>query len=246
MRIFRIFLIILWRIWFYVLMATPIVVFLPLLLLFTSRTKFYPQFFILARWWAIFILIGMGFYPKIKREERLKKGNSYMLIANHTSMTDIMLMLATIPNPFVFVGKKELVKIPLFGYFYKRTCILVDRGNQKSRKEVLDSAQKRLNEGTSICIFPEGGVPEDMSVVLDTFKDGAFRLAIEHQIPVVPLVFYDNKKRFPYVFTKGSPGKMRVKIKRFLSTEGKTQEDRKALRERTREIYLEELNRNQF
>ncbi len=241
MRILRIFLVALWRIWFYILMGVPIIAFLPLLLLFTSRTKFYPQFFILARWWAFIILFGMGFLPKIKREQKLVKGKSYMLVANHTSMTDIMLMLVTVRNPFVFVGKKELVKIPLFGYFYKRTCILVDRGNQRSRKEVFDSAQRRLNEGTSICIFPEGGVPEDMDVLLDTFKDGAFRLAIDHQIPIVPIVFYDNKKRFPYVFTKGSPGRMRVKIKKFIPTQRKAQEHKKELRELTREVILKEL-----
>lgn len=227
-------------------MAIPILVFLPFLLLFTSRTKFYPQFFLIARWWALFILYGMGFFPRIRREQKLVKGKSYMLVANHSSMTDIMLMLATVKNPFVFVGKKELAKIPLFGYFYKRTCILVDRGNQRSRKEVFDSAQRRLNNGTSICIFPEGGVPEDTSVILDTFKDGAFRLAIDHQIPIVPIVFYDNKKRFPYVFTRGSWGKMRVKIKKFIPTEGMTQEDKKRLREGTREVFLKELQENSF
>ena len=167
-----------------------------------------------------------------------------MLVANHTSMTDIMLMLVTVKNPFVFVGKKELVKIPLFGYFYKRTCILVDRGNQRSRKEVFERAQRRLNDGTSICIFPEGGVPDDQSVILDTFKDGAFRLAIDHHISIVPMVFYDNKKRFPYVFTNGSPGKMRVKIKNFIPTTGLTQNDKKELRERTREVILQELKEN--
>ena len=222
-------------------MAIPIIVLFPLLLLFTSRTKFYPQFFMIARWWAAFILFGMGFYPRIKREQRLVKGEAYMLVANHTSMTDIMLMLVTVKNPFVFVGKKELVKIPLFGYFYKRTCILVDRGNQKSRKEVFDRAQARLKSGTSICIFPEGGVPDDQSLLLDTFKDGAFRLAIDHQISIVPMVFYDNKKRFPYLFTKGSPGKMRVKIKNFIPTLGLTQNDKKELREKTREVILQEL-----
>lgn len=169
-----------------------------------------------------------------------------MLVANHTSMTDIMLMLVTVRNPFVFVGKKELVKIPLFGYFYKRTCILVDRGNQRSRKEVFERAQRRLNEGTSICIFPEGGVPDDLDVVLDTFKDGAFRLAIDHQIPIVPMIFYDNKKRFPYVFSKGSPGRMRVKVKKFIFTEGKTQDDKKFLREETREVILNELEKGRF
>ena len=169
-----------------------------------------------------------------------------MLVANHTSMTDIMLMLVTVKDPFVFVGKKELAKIPLFGYFYKRTCILVDRGSQRSRKEVFDSAQRRLNNGTSICIFPEGGVPDDTSVVLDTFKDGAFRLAIDHQIPIVPIVFYDNKKRFPYIFFKGCPGQMRVKIKNFISTEGKTQLDKKAIREETRAAILAELEKPEF
>ncbi|MCC8359591.1 lysophospholipid acyltransferase family protein [Salinimicrobium sediminilitoris] len=241
MLILRSFLVVLWRIWFYILMAIPIIVFFPFLLLFTSRTKFYPQFFMIARWWALFILYGMGFYPKIKREQKLVKGESYMLVANHTSMTDIMLMLAVVKSPFVFVGKKELVKIPLFGYFYKRTCILVDRGNQRSRKEVFDSAQRRLNNGTSICIFPEGGVPADTSLLLDTFKDGAFRLAIAHQIPIVPLVFYDNKKRFPYIFTKGSPGRMRVKIKEFLPTQGLGQENKKEIREKTWNIIQQEL-----
>ncbi len=241
MRILRSFLVVLWRIWFYILMAIPIIVFFPFLLLFTSRTKFYPQFFMIARWWAAFILFGMGFYPKIRREQRLVKGEAYMLVANHTSMTDIMLMLVAVKNPFVFVGKKELVKIPLFGYFYKRTCILVDRGNQKSRKEVFERAQRRLQNGTSICIFPEGGVPNDQSLLLDTFKDGAFRLAIDHQISIVPMVFYDNKKRFPYIFTKGSPGRMRVKIKNFIPTLGLTQNDKKELREKTREVILQEL-----
>lgn len=197
----------------------------------------------IARIWAAFILYGMGFYPRIKREQKLKKGEAYMLVANHTSMTDIMLMLVTIKNPFVFVGKKELTKIPLFGYFYKRTCILVDRGNQRSRKEVFDSAQRRLNNGTSICIFPEGGVPEDDSVLLDSFKDGAFRLAINHQISIVPIVFFDNKKRLPYIFTKGSPGKMRVKIKEFIPTKGMLQEDKKELRETTRKVFLKELEK---
>lgn len=227
-------------------MAIPILLLLPFLLLATSREKWYPYFFMIARFWAAFILFGMGFIPKIKRQQRLEKGKSYMLVANHTSMTDIMLMLVTIKSPFVFVGKRELAKIPLFGYFYKRTCILVDRNNQRSRQEVFARAQKRLNNGTSICIFPEGGVPEDKSVILDSFKDGAFRLAIDHQIPIVPITFYDNKKRFSYAFLSGSPGKMRVKILPFIPTAGKTQADKKELREETRSIILRELQGSSF
>jgi 1-acyl-sn-glycerol-3-phosphate acyltransferase len=164
-----------------------------------------------------------------------------MIVANHTSMVDIMLMLAVIKNPFVFVGKQELAKIPLFGFFYKRTCILVDRSCSKSRMKVFKSAQKRIDRGLSVCIFPEGGVPDDESILLDTFKDGAFRLAVDHQIAIVPITFGDNKKRFSYTFFSGSPGVMRVKIHSHVETSGKTGENRKEIREAVHGIIYSQL-----
>lgn len=163
-----------------------------------------------------------------------------MFVANHTSMTDIMLMLYVSKNPFVFVGKKELAKIPLFGFFYKRTCILVDRDSPKSRREVFVRAQYKLNKGLSVCIFPEGGVPEE-HLVLDEFKDGAFRLAIEHRIPIAPMTFHDNKRRFSYTFFSGSPGKMRVMVHPIIPTKILEMEDKRMLRLQTREIILNEL-----
>jgi 1-acyl-sn-glycerol-3-phosphate acyltransferase len=182
----------------------------------------------------------MGFNYSIEREETPEKNQSYMFIANHTSMTDIMLMLVAVKNPFVFVGKQELAKIPLFGFFYKRTCILVDRNSPKSRQGVFLRAQKRLKSGLSICIFPEGGVPEE-HIVVDDFKDGAFRLAINHQIPIVPLTFADNKKRLSYTFFSGGPGKMRVKMHPFLFTKGLTIQDTKALSFQAKTIILKQL-----
>lgn len=245
MSFFRKILITLWRVWFYILIAVPIIVMFPFLLLFTSKEKYYPQFFFLARVWAKIILYGMGFYPIVKKLETPQKGKSYMFVANHTSMTDIMLMLSIVKNPFVFVGKKELAKFPVFGFFYKRTCILVDRGNVKSRQEVFQQAQRRLNQGVSICIFPEGGVPDDESVLLDSFKDGAFRLAIDHQIPIVPLVFFDNKKRFSYTFFSGSVGKMRAKILPFFSTENLDQTYKRELKEKVRAAIYAELEQKE-
>ena len=135
---------VLYRIWFYVLVAIPIIVLFPLLIISISREQWYPYFFKLARFWAKFILIGMGFWYKIEREEIPDPNKSYMFIANHTSMADIMLMLVAVKNPFVFVGKQELAKIPLFGFFYKRTCILVDRNSAKSRQAVFLRAQRRI------------------------------------------------------------------------------------------------------
>lgn len=241
MKIIKYFFWTLYRIWFYILMAIPILAMFPFLVISILKEKWYPYFFIMARIWAKFILFGMGFQYKLHQDQQIELGKSYMLTANHTSMADIMLMLAIVKNPFVFVGKHELKNIPLFGFFYKRTCILVDRNNPKSRREVFESAQKRLNQGLSICIFPEGGVPDE-SVVLDEFKDGAFRLALDHQIPIVPMTFGDNKERFSYTFFSGSPGVMRVKIHPFITTLGKTDADRKAIKEQTRNVILNQLN----
>jgi 1-acyl-sn-glycerol-3-phosphate acyltransferase len=240
MKVLKIIFWTLYRVWFYILMAIPIIVMFPFLFISILSEKWYPYFFVMARIWAKFILFGMGFRTKIVFEQKPKEGESYMFVANHTSMADIMVMLSVVKNPFVFVGKKELSKIPLFGFFYKRTCILVDRSSSKSRMAVFERAQNRLNQGLSICIFPEGGVPDE-SVFLDTFKDGAFRLAIEHEIPIVPMTFYDNKKLFSYTFFSGRPGLMRVKVHRFFETKNQNPEYKKTVKEAVRNVILNEL-----
>lgn len=232
----------LYRTWFYIVVTIVTVILFPFLVVSILKNSWYPFFFKVARAWSAAIIYGIGCYPIIKREVKYKKGESYMFVANHTSMTDIMLMFYSTKNPFVFIGKKELAKLPLFGFIYKRTCILVDRSSAKSRVEAFRRAEKRLSDGLSICIFPEGGVPDDLSLVLDQFKDGAFRLAIEHRIPIAPMTFHDNKKRFPYHFFKGGPGKMRAKIHETISTLHLNPDDRKKLKAQTREIILNELN----
>ena len=232
---------VLYRIWFYVLVAIPIIILFPVLIVSISNDKWYPLFFKLARIWSKFILIGMGFNWKILNKKKLEKGASYMFIANHTSMVDIMLMFVCVKdNPFVFVGKKELAKIPLLGYFYRKTNILVDRSDAKSRYAVFLKAQERLKSGLSICIFPEGGVPDEV-IELDKFKDGAFRLAINHKIPIVPFTFMDNKTRFSYTFFSGGPGKMRVKMHEFLVTKELSTKDTRASNEKAHNLILTPL-----
>ena len=148
-----------YRVWFYTLVMVGITLFSPLLFLGTVREHWYKIYFTGARWWGMFVLFGMGFMPKVERRTQYVPGASYMFVANHVSMIDIMLMLYVANRPFVFVGKKELAKIPIFGFFYRRGCILVDRNDPASRRSVYAQAQKRLSEGLGICIFPEGGVP---------------------------------------------------------------------------------------
>lgn len=231
----------LWRLWFYLLVLIVILVLSPFLIISLSAERCYPFFMVLARLWALIIFYGMGFRYKIKQKQKLDRNKSYMLVANHTSMMDIMLMLILVKNPFVFVGKKELAKLPIFGFFYKRAVIMVDRSSQKSRQESIRRAQEKLNKGLSICIFPEGGVPDDESIVLDTFKDGAFRLAIEFQIPIVPMTFIGLRKHFPFHFFAGKPGVIPVYIHPLVSTETYLSKDKATLRDTVREIILSKL-----
>jgi len=235
-NIFRIF----WRIWFYGWIFFSILAILPVLFIIISYEKFYKTFYKIARFWAKTILFVMGFSPKIVYEQELDPNQSYMFIANHTSMIDIMLMFVAAKNPAVFVGKKELIKMPVFGYVFKKTSIWVDRSSPRSRKEVYDRAQHKLNLGLSIIIFPEGLVPDE-DIVLSEFKNGAFRLAIEHQISIVPMTFYDVKKRFPWTFFSGWPGKLRVKTHPFMETKGLTLKDVRTLKDQAYTTIYNEL-----
>src|SRR5690606_10117492 len=102
----------LWKIWFYTLILIVILVLSPFLIVSLSTDKFYRFFFILARIWAHCVFYGTGFTKKVLVKQKFDPRRSYMLTANHTSMMDIMLMLILVKNPFVFVGKKELAKLP--------------------------------------------------------------------------------------------------------------------------------------
>jgi len=241
MKVFKYIFYIFWRCWFYGWVLFSIIAIFPVLLIVTSSEKFYPYFFKIAHVWGKTLLFVMGFKIDLQKEEALDNTKSYMLCPNHTSMIDVMVMLALAKSPFVFVGKKELTKIPIFGYFYKRTCIIVDRNDSRSRKAVFDEARKKLSNGLDVCIFPEGLVPDDESVVLADFKNGAFRLAVEHQIPIVPITMYDCKKRFSYTFFSGSPGKLRVKIHNFIQTEGLTIRECSTVKNKTFDLIYNEL-----
>ncbi len=243
MKLLKNIFILLWRLWFYFLVIITVFIALPVLIAVTSKEKYYPVFCRIANFWGKLILFLMGFRVVLEKEEELVPGKSYMFSANHTSMIDIMLMFAIMKgNPFVFVGKKELEKLPLMGYIYKRTMILVDRANAESRKAVFDQAHQKIQNGLSVCIFPEGRVPDDESIVLDSFKNGAFILSIEHQIPLVPITFFDNKKRFSYTFFSGSPGKLRVKMhKPIETTHMRVKEDKNRLKKQVFDIIYKDL-----
>jgi len=227
----------LWKVWFYTVVLCVIIAISPFIIYYSKTEKQYPQFFQFARVWARGVLFLIGTPLRLKNPLPTIP-DQVIIVANHTSMLDIPCTLFLVPRTFLFIGKKELTQLPIFGFFYRRTNILVDRSSLRSRLKAFEIAGEKFDEGLSVCIYPEGGVP-DSSVRLGNFKDGAFRLAVEKKVPILPITFGNNKKRFPYSWFEGGPGNLRVTVHPIIDSEGKTI---KELREETRKVIDEELD----
>ena len=237
-------LVFIWRIWMILIAGIYVIglglfVLIPLLI----SEKAFPYVYPIIRYWGKVTFYATGFRLNYEERVALNPNENYVFIANHTSMMDIMTVLTVLKHhPIVFVGKAELGKIPIFGIIYKRICISVDRSSMKSRAHVIPDAMHKLNQNLSIFIFPEGGVSDDLTLVLDKFKDGAFNIAIETQTPIAVLSIEGLKEMFPFDWFKGYPGKVHVKLLDIVPTAGKnTKEHKSAIKDYTYTIIRKEL-----
>lgn len=128
---------------------------------------------------------------KVEVEGTLEKGKSYIFLANHFSYLDVA-MMGFIPGDAVFIGKASIRKVPFFGYYFKNLHIAVDRSRVKSRAETMRRAGFAIDQGSSIVLFPEGGIYTQNPPHLVPFKNGAFRLAMEKQISIIPVTLSYN------------------------------------------------------
>ncbi|MDC0249383.1 1-acyl-sn-glycerol-3-phosphate acyltransferase [Flavobacteriales bacterium] len=201
----------LWRLWFLVIFMLVFIVFMPALFFFTGIIKNEIIVAILTRYWSKLTISLSFIFPKVEWEEKLDKKEQYIFCPNHVSTLDIPLILAVIPSPLQYMGKAEIARIPLFGYFYKNNTVVVDRNNRRDSYDAFLKAGEQLKKGINMCIFPEGGIPRTTEF-LKKFKNGSFRLAIEKEIKTVPITIPDNKRMFPQEYFKGRPGIVRIKI----------------------------------
>lgn len=166
----------------------------------------------LVRIWAViwFTLIGQR-TQLIDWKEDYKKNMPYIVISNHQSYLDTAMIFRGIPFWSSPLAKRELVKIPLFGMMYKKMAILVDRSDSESKKDSYESLYEVIEkEKRSIFIFPEGTFSEEGKGFLP-FYNGAFRIAIESQRPLLPTLLLDTRDRFnDQKFWQWTPGKTRV------------------------------------
>jgi 1-acyl-sn-glycerol-3-phosphate acyltransferase len=152
-----------------------------------------------------------------------------------------MMCYRIVKSPTVFIGKAELAKIPLFGFFFRRSCIPVDRTSLASKRQVMEKAARRLEKGSGLCVYPEGGIPKDPSVVLAPFKNGAFKFAIESGTPILPITFANNRKHFPDFFQGGFPGLLRAHVHAPIEVTGMNSADIDSLSDQVYGVLLEQL-----
>ena len=143
------------------------------------------------RWWAyvLFTLTAMPWSVEVLG--KLNPKRSYIFCPNHFSYADIPVMGLN-PHNSIFVGKNDMEHIPLFGFMYRKLHITVNRQDLKSRSGTFKKSLKAIDKGKSLVIYPEGGIVTLGEPAMGPFKDGAFRIAIEKQIPVVPVTLPNN------------------------------------------------------
>lgn len=145
----------------------------------------------LNRYWGKLFYTLIGISTQVENKHLLDKKTTYIFCPNHFSFLDITLM-PLLPVPFKFVGKVSISAIPVFGYFYKKFHITVDREKLKDRYATYHKSIDALKKGHSLTVFPEGGINTSHTYTMSRFKEGPFRMAIETGVPLVPISIIDN------------------------------------------------------
>lgn len=243
MKLFKGLLSLLWKIYFGIVVVSSIVALFPLLVIYLKNEKYFNKGFRLIQRQAKFILfmVGIryqqkGIIPKSKR--------SFIICPNHSSYLDILMLYATFPYYFIFLGKKELGSVPLFNIYFKKMNILIDRANAKAAHNSIVKAVSETQKGSSVVIFPEGTIPKS-APQLKAFKNGAFKVALEQNLPILPVSFPDNYKLLEDSWKFGAharPGKGKVVFHKVVEMEGRSDKDLINLREEVKSIIESGLN----
>lgn len=224
-------------IWFSVLFL----LFLPFLLIPIYIPSRFRLVGILNRWWAYVSFTGWLLPWKITLKGNIDPDKQYIFCPNHFSYIDIPAM-ALSPFNAIFVGKHDMGSIPLFGFMYSRLHILVDRSKMASRYETFVRSGRALDEGKSLVIFPEGGIWSQTPPDLARFKDGPFRLAVEKQIPVVPVTLPDNHFILMDNPLRLIPGRLRLIFHEPVMPASSDPEEVELLKAKVFNIIQQELN----
>lgn len=180
-------------------------------------------YFFLRFWSWVFSKLNAIPYEIVGREN-IKKDKSYIYVSNHTSFLDIPGLCLALPGQFRPLAKKELLKIPIFGWIARTAAVIVDRSNHDSRVKSLEKLTRILSKGICILIFPEG-TQNRSGETLQPFKDGAFRIALETKQPILPIMIEGAGKLMPPGKFEVYPGKIKITIGQEIQTDSYTAKD---------------------
>ncbi|MBL7699852.1 MAG: 1-acyl-sn-glycerol-3-phosphate acyltransferase [Chitinophagaceae bacterium] len=189
--------------------------------------------FRLCTWWADIWFFLIGIYHKNIYEAPHDTSRQYIFVANHISYLDAPILVKTVRQHVRVLGKVEMSQIPIFGFIYKNAIVTVDRSDATKRANSVRILRSVIKRGISILMFPEGTFNETTRPLKD-FYDGAFRIAIETQTPIKPVLFLDAYDRMHYMSILSlTPGISRSIFLEEIKVEGLTMKDVQMLKQKT-------------
>jgi 1-acyl-sn-glycerol-3-phosphate acyltransferase len=192
----------------------------------------------MASWlWAPGLLRGAGARLRVEGAERIDWSRPYVLVCNHQSMIDVCAMFRAVPVPLRFVLKQELGAVPFLGWYARAMgMVFIDRGAPRTARKRLHAAASQLRAGASVCTFAEGTRSSDGRV--RPFKAGAFELAIEAGVDLLPVAIDGSGQVLPAAGFRVRPGPIRVRFGTPIPTLGCSAGERQALAARGRDAVV--------
>lgn len=237
----------LWKSFFVLNFVLGLIVLYPIFFILLTREDWFVHAFALMRFWARWVLHIPGIRVQVMHEEKEFKGPC-VIVANHTSYLDIVVSYIVFHDYFVYMGKLEIDKAPLLRIFFRERNgragmnLYVDRKTRAGSYKAFLQAGEKLEQGVRVFMYPEGGIESQGQ--LKPFKNGAFRLALDHQVPIVPVTFLNNWRLLQnggFFKSFGRPGLARVIVHKAVPTVGLTEEDLIPLRQQVRNTIAQTL-----
>ncbi len=233
-----------WILWYAILFIGLFLLFYPIFWLLLSSEKSYFYADKLRKFWGkLTSYLGL-MIPIVQFEHKIDTSKQYVFCPNHISYLDIVLCGSFLPTFNFFMAKMELSNLPLFRIWFKTLDVPVKRESLRSSHGAFQSAASKLQKGLSLIIFPEGKIPNNAPQLHHPLKPGAFKLAIEHGLPVVPVTILDNMKRLNFDIFWSSPGKMRMIVHAPIETTNLSIDDAPLLAEQVYSIINNQLKQS--
>ena len=187
-----------WAIWGLLsFVISFLIIFLPSMLSYLIPGKKGQDYFIwVSRCWMRSWLYLVGCPVTVAGKANFKQGHTYVIVYNHNALIDVPLSAPFVPGANKTIAKSSFAKVPIFGWFYKRGSVLVDRNNDQSRRKSFEAMRNVLQNNIHMCIYPEG-TRNRTGQPLKPFYDGAFKLAVDAKKDVIPCVIFGTREAMP-------------------------------------------------